>query len=111
MPLRSRRTGFYRDVGRPELTGPLPPDVAAIRRCCGSFFHSAPLTPEEVWLAQAEQRWLTAAAIKNNLPPDAPPELILLASVNDEGELMAWEDYQRAIAAAEAASRQVAKKR
>ena len=109
MPVRGRRNGFYEGVGRPEIDGPLPPDVAAVRRLCGWFFHSGPPTPEEAWRAQAEQRFIAAAAIRNHLPPDTAPEVVLLASVDDEGELTAWEDYQRACAAAEGAERRAAK--
>ncbi len=83
--------------------------MAAIRRCCGWFFHSAPPTPEEIWRAQAEQRFIVAAAVRNRLPPDTAPEIVLLASVDDEGELIALEDYRRAEAAAEAAERRAAK--
>ena len=108
MPVRGRRNGFYEGVGRPEIDGPLPPDVAAVRRLCGWFFHSGPPTPEEAWRAQAEQRFIAAAAIRNHLPPDTAPEVVLLASVDDEGELTAWEDYQRACAAAEGAERRAA---
>lgn len=99
MPLRRRRAGFYEDVGRPELDGPLPPDVAAVRRCCGWFFHSDPPTPAEIWLAQAEQRWFAAVALERHLPPDTPPEMILLLDKDDEGALKAGEDYRRAFAA------------
>lgn len=99
MPVWSRCLGFYEGVGRPEVEGPLPPDVEAIRRCCGGFFHPQPPTPEEIWLAQAEQRWFAAAAIENHLPPDTAPEIVLLAGKDEEGELTALEDYRRAFAA------------
>lgn len=108
MPVRGRCDGFYEGVGRPQIDGPLPPDVAAVRRGCGWFFHSAPPTPEEAWRAQAEQRWIAAAAIRNHLPPDTAPEVVLLASVDEEGELTAWEDYRRACVAAEYAERRAA---
>ena len=101
MPVWRRRGGFYEGVERPDAVGPQARDAGwAFRRCCGWFFRSEPPTPAEIWRAQAEQRFIAAAAIANHLPADTPPEVVLLAYKEEDGTLTAWEDYHRADAAA-----------
>lgn len=96
MPVRGRRPGFYQGGGAVGELPPLPPEEALIYRLAGAFLHFAPPTLPEVWEAQAQQRLIAAQAAALRLPPDAPPELVEAAAMDDKGALVAAEDLKRA---------------
>lgn len=98
MPLRLRLPGFYRG-GRPDLSVPHSDLSAIVHAAIAAVLASAPPSPETRWRCAAETRAIAAAAIAARLPWDAPPELVELAALDDEGVPIAAEDYRRALSA------------
>ena len=97
MPVWGRLSGFYQG-GRP-IESRLPDFADSFHRAAGSFFDSRPPYLLEYWRTAAEIRFLTGAAIESGLPPDSPPELILLLSKDDKGDLITRREYEDAEAA------------
>lgn len=97
MPVRSGLRGFYQG-GRP-VESCLPDFAEFFHRAAGAFFLSCPPDLLEYWRTAAEIRFLTGAAIESGLPPDSPPELVLLLSKNDKGDLVTRREYEDAEAA------------
>jgi hypothetical protein len=97
MPVRSGLSGFY-EGGRP-VESRLPDFAEFFHRAAGSFFRSCPPDLLEYWRTAAEIRFLMGASIESGLPPDSPPELVLLVSKNDKGDLISRREYEDAEAA------------
>ncbi len=89
--------GFY-EGGRP-VASRLPDFAEFFHRAAGPFFDSTPPGLLEYWRAAAEMRYIMAAAIESGLPPESPPELVLLLAKNDKGDLLARREYEDAEAA------------
>ena len=62
----------------------------------GAFLDFRRPSMKEAWAAEAEVRHLAAIAIDMRLPPDAPPELVLLGARDEKGRLETEWDLEAA---------------
>lgn len=97
MPFRRWRCGFY-EGSRPVEARSLD-YVEYLRRAAGEFFDSRRPDLLDSWRAAAEIRLVMSRAIESGLPPDSPPELVMLMAADDDGNLLTVRDLENAEAA------------